>query len=463
MRKVWARVVVSLALLAVPFAGSAAQAWQQYATPEEAGFSSAAMDRIRRMGDSLLSGGAFIVYKGRVLAAWGDVGRKLQLHSVRKSLTSALYGTAVAEKKIDLKETLRKLRIDDTTHLTDDEKRATVRDIISARSGVFLPAAYAPADQDSARPPRGSHAAGTYWMYNNWDFNIAETIFEQRTGMNIYDAFAQRIATLIGMEDFKPSDGFLAYEPGLSLYPAHTWRLSARDLARFGLLMLQQGQWNGRQIIPAEWVRESTTPHSDLENGRGYGYMWWTYAKGSYGDRTPAMNKYASFAASGTGGQAIIVVPEADLVVVHRGDTDHNRNFSGGRVWGMVDAVLAAKTGEAKSNPAFVPLNPVPFVSQLPPLPEPNVLPMSDAEVNALVGEYDMGGPQRMRVTKFRGKPFVFMPGRGDAEMLRIGEWQYTIAIVPGVTIGVIRDATGQVVELSARMGPQPIRARRVR
>src|SRR6185436_17845931 len=115
--------------------------------------------------------------------------------------------------------------------------------------------------------------------------------------------------------------------------------------------------------------------------------------------------------------QAIIVVPEADLVVIHRGDTDHNRNFSGGRVWALVDAVLAAKTGEAKSNPALVPLTPVPFVSQLPPLAEPVVLPMSDDELNSLVGEYEIGQPQRVRVTKFRGKALVFMPGRGDAEM----------------------------------------------
>src|SRR5690349_14109751 len=114
MRKALAAKVVIPALLAVCAAESSAQAWMQYATAEEAGFSSSMLDRIRQMGDSLQSGGAFVVYKGRVLAAWGDVGRKLQLHSVRKSLTSALYGTAVAEKKVDLKETLRDLRIDDT-------------------------------------------------------------------------------------------------------------------------------------------------------------------------------------------------------------------------------------------------------------------------------------------------------------------------------------------------------------
>jgi hypothetical protein len=74
------------ALLAAPLAAAPAQAWQQSATPEEAGFSSTLLDRTRRIADSLRSGAAFVVYKGHVLVAWGDVGRKLQLHSVRKSL-----------------------------------------------------------------------------------------------------------------------------------------------------------------------------------------------------------------------------------------------------------------------------------------------------------------------------------------------------------------------------------------
>lgn len=463
MKKLRASAILIFFGLVIPVRVTTAQSWQQYATPEDAGFSSKALDRIRQMGDSLQSGGAFIVYKGHVLAAWGDVGRKLQLHSVRKSLTSALYGIAVADRKIDLKETLASLRIDDTTRLTEDEKRAMVRDIISARSGVFLPAAYAPADQDSVRPARGSHAHGTYWMYNNWDFNIAEAIFEQRTGTKIYDAFAERIAGPIGMEDFKVSDGFLAYEPQLSRFAAHTWRVSARDLARFGLLMLQNGKWNGKQIVPADWVKESTASHSDLEHGRGYGYMWWTYAKNSYGDRYPELNKHASFAASGTGGQAIIVIPDADLVVVHRGDTDHNRNFSGGRVWALVDAVLAARAGKASATPKLTALTPVPFNSQLPAIVLPQVQPMTDAEINSLVGEYDIGQPQRVRITKFSGKPFVFMPGRGDAEIFRTGDGQYTLFVVTGVTMAATRDSAGQVSELNVRLGPQTIRARRVK
>jgi CubicO group peptidase (beta-lactamase class C family) len=463
MKRWLATAIVHSALLTAPSAASTAQAWQQYATPEEAAFSSTMLERVRLIGDSLRSGGAFIVYRGHVLAAWGDVGRKLQLHSVRKSLTSALFGIAVAERKIDLAATIGSLGIDDTTHLTEAEKRATVRDIISARSGVYLPAAYAPADQDSTRPARGAFAPGSHWFYNNWDFNVAESIYEQRTGGSLYHSFAQRIASPLGMEDFRTSDGFLVYEPSLSLFAAHTWRMSARDLARFGLLFLQHGMWNGKQIVPADWVRESTAPRSHLGNGRGYGYMWWTYDKNSYGPRYPTLNRFAAFAASGVGGQAIIVVPDAQLVVVHRGDTDHDRNVSGASAWGLVDLVLAARTGEPKLNPKLIAVSLVPFASQLPALTPPTILPMSDAEVDALIGEYDIGQPARVRITRFRGRPFVFMPGRGDAEVLKVGEGQYTILVVTGVSFTADRDTSTQIVGLTVRMGNQVIRARRVR
>ncbi|HEX9564248.1 MAG TPA: serine hydrolase [Gemmatimonadaceae bacterium] len=462
MKRFWTTTLF-ISLCALPWGAPSAQAWRQYATPEDAGFSPASLDRTRLVGDSLRSGGAFIVYRGHVLAAWGDVGRKLELHSVRKSLTSALVGIAVAERRIDLAETLAALAIDDTARLTATEKQATVRDLISARSGVFLPAAYAPSDQDSTRPPRGAFAPGTRWFYNNWDFNVVEAVYEQRTGTTVYESFAQRIATPLGMEDFRPSDGFPVFEPSLSLHAAHTWRMSARDLARFGLLYLQRGRWNGRQVVAENWVDESTASHSDLGNGRGYGYMWWTYARGSYGERYRTLNQFASYAASGSGGQAIIVVPEADLVVVHRGDTDHNRYFPGGAVWGLVDQILAARTGDPRPNARLIPLTPVAYASQLPPMTRPAILPMSEAEVDALIGEYEIGQPVRARITKFKGRPFAFLPGQGEAELLKVGDGQYTIFVVPGVTVAIERDAAARVTGLTMRIGNQVIRASRIR
>ena len=84
---------------------------------------------------------------------------------------------------------------------------------------------------------------------------------------------------------------------------------SARDLARFGLLYLRHGRWHDEQVIPAEWVDESTRPFSTTNFASGYGYLWWNAAPG----RLPA----GSYFAAGNGGQYVFVIPADDLVVVH--------------------------------------------------------------------------------------------------------------------------------------------------
>lgn len=83
--------------------------------------------------------------------------------------------------------------------------------------------------------------------------------------------------------------------------------MSARDLARFGVLYLQEGEWEGQRIIGAEWIGASVTPYSEVRS-YGYGYLWWTRGDGSY-------------FATGTGGQKLLVDPNRRLVVVNRVDT----------------------------------------------------------------------------------------------------------------------------------------------
>src|SRR5688572_33142201 len=74
--------------------------WVQWATPEDAGFDSQALEDVRAHADKVKSGAEMVVYRGKVLAAWGDVERKLALYSVRESLYAALYGVAVGTKLI---------------------------------------------------------------------------------------------------------------------------------------------------------------------------------------------------------------------------------------------------------------------------------------------------------------------------------------------------------------------------
>ncbi|MBM3740850.1 MAG: hypothetical protein FJW39_34320 [Acidobacteria bacterium] len=98
-------------------------------------------------------------------------------------------------------------------------------------------------------------------------------IHSQRTGEDIFAAFAARLARPVGMQDFAVADGKYVHAR-VSDHPAYHFDLSARDLVRFGWLYLNRGNWNGRQLVPATWVDESTRVISEVDAGIGYGYMW---------------------------------------------------------------------------------------------------------------------------------------------------------------------------------------------
>lgn len=441
-------------------AASPSGPWLQYARPAEAGFDSAALAGVCDYADSIHSSALMAVFRGHVILACGDVDRKLEAHSVRKSLVSALYGTAVARGEIDLDATLGDLGIEEDGGLTELEKSATVRDIISARGGVYLPAAYAPSDQDEDRPERGSHPPGTYWFYNNWDFNVAGVIYERATGEELYESFDRRIAAPLGMEDYEPTDGFRAYEPTLSRHPAHTFRVTARDLARLGQLYLQEGRWGGRQILSPAWVQESTRPASDFGNGRGYGYMWWTYAAGSVSPETyPAMADYDSYMARGTGGQAVWVIPEAELVIVHRADTDHGRSVGGRDGWTMADRIVGARVGMPDPEPRLVAVDPVPLESQLEPYRFPDSVDVPTGTLEEYMGEYTLSPEAVIRVFRSQGDPYIHVPGQGDGLLIPTGEDTFTVRVVAGVRIEFLRDEAGDVAGVELTLGPQTIRA----
>lgn len=252
---------------------------------------------------------AFLAMReGRLVAQHGDPARKVSVASVRKSLLGALYGIAVAEGRIRLKDTLAQLGIDDLApSLSAAEKQATVADLLAARSGIYHVAAYETRDMERRRPGRGSHPPGSFWFYNNWDFNALGTIYRQRTGEDIFQSFERRIARPIGMRDFSVADGRYVGEAG-SVHPAYVFDLSTRDMLRFGEMVLARGRWQGREVVPAGWLAESLTEHSrSARPGLGYGYLWWTLPAERFGPG-------AGFAA-GYGGQFIAVLPREGIVV----------------------------------------------------------------------------------------------------------------------------------------------------
>ncbi len=293
----------------------------EHAAPAELGWSETGLAQARAFSDQIRSSAVMIVQHGKVVAEWGDTTKRTELASVRKSLLSALIGIAVAQHQVNLDSTLGELGIDDNPPgLTEVEKGATVRELLQARSGIYHAALYETPGMAKARPPRYSHAPGTFWYYNNWDFNALGTIYERATATGIFDALYHKIAKPIGMQDYRPQDG-VYFRGDASIHPAYPIRMSARDLARFALLYLHGGNWAGRQVVPREWVQESTRPYSQSFFGAGYGYLWWTgFLDGAIAPSVTLPE--GSFMAEGAGGQFALVVPALDLVVVHRVDRD---------------------------------------------------------------------------------------------------------------------------------------------
>ena len=295
-------------------------------TPEAAGWSAEKLAEAKSWSQKIEpSSAVMIVQHGRVVAEWGDTAVKSNLHSVRKSLLSALIGIAVDERKIDLNASLGSLGIDDNApNLAEAEKAATVADLLKARSGIFHAALYETPGMARLRPPRGSHSPGTFWYYNNWDFNALGTVYERAVGQSVFTAFDEKIARPIGMQDYRPDDG--EYVRGAaSDHAAYPIRMSARDLARFALLYLHGGRWKDRQLVPGAWVRESTQSYSDAYADRGpglgYGYMWWIGFLRDMGAPTVKVPP-GTFEAMGAEGQYAFVIPAYDLVIVHRINSD---------------------------------------------------------------------------------------------------------------------------------------------
>ena len=326
--------------------------WQKAEPPEKLGWSSEKLAAARAYSKQIGSSAVMIVDDGVVVGAWGDITRRFQCHSMRKSLLSALIGVHVDEGNIDLSKKIGDLGIDRVeSTLTAEEKQATVGDLIKARSGIYIPALGESAGMRAMRPKRHSHPPGTFWYYNNWDFNALGTIFEQETGTGIFTEFEKRFAGPLQMEDFDVRYcRYLSsadYENGpYSPHRYYLFRVSARDLARFGLLFLRDGQWRDQQIVSPVWVKESTASHSKRAKDGGYGYMWWTGIKRGL---FPNVNVEGhSYYAAGWGGHRVFVLPYRKLVVVHRVNTDERGPKPMGHHIGRLLWLILSAAGESQ-------------------------------------------------------------------------------------------------------------------
>lgn len=269
---------------------------------------------------------AFIAIKNdSILASWGEVDLPIMTHSARKSIMSVLYGIAIDKGFLKLNQTLAELGIDDAkAPLTAAEKACTIRDLLMSRSGIYIEASGETQEMKDARPKRGQHKPGEFFYYNNWGFNVLGTIFEQQTKLSIGQAIEEWLAKPLVMKHFKAS--FVEYkQQDYTEHRQYIIYISAEDMARIGMMMANDGQWQGTEIVSKNWVKASTTPYSKDSGGNEpcdmYSYLWWNDTKNQ------------TYWASGWGGQFMIIDKANKLVVVSRNDTGRSKIQQGLFMW----------------------------------------------------------------------------------------------------------------------------------
>ena len=315
----------------------------EWIAPEDAGWSSAELQEAHEFAIQSECQAVMALYDGKVFFLRGNIHKNYEVDAIRKPFLSALYGIHLARGNINLDATLGDLHIDDITPgLTYAEKQARVEHLLTSRSGVYHEAADEDQTMIADRPPRGSHAPDTFFYYNNWDFNALGTIFEQETGEDIFSAFKKEIADKLKMVDFSIDNGFYQYDWSKSLHPAYHFRMSARDMAKFGVLYQKNGRWNGSQIIQEDWVDESTMAYSTLPDtdGLGYGYMWKIIPQDS---EIGQIIGYPGYYYTGSGGDVLLVIPDMKLVIVERYDSELNWDEPGAAGFELSMLIIDAK------------------------------------------------------------------------------------------------------------------------
>ncbi|WP_242082869.1 serine hydrolase domain-containing protein [Aestuariivivens sediminis] len=309
--------------------------WTYYSNPEASGWDSTELTNFNKyIIDSTKVTGLMLIHDGKVLFEYGDIKENSYIASCRKSVLAMIYGKYVDNGTIDLNKTIEELGIEDVKGILPIEQKATIKDLISARSGIYHPEGY-PGGMQQFAPERGSVEPGSYWLYSNWDFNVAGFVFEQETQKNIYDEIEKQLAIPLGMQDWNRSLQVKEGDTTISKYLAYPIWFSTRDMAKIGQLMLQKGNWNGQQIISENWVDEmikQRTNYKEINNNVpafkdtgvnfGYGYMWWLF-EDMQDDRFKS-----AYVALGAMGQAIAVYPELNAVVAYKTKAIYNRSNS---------------------------------------------------------------------------------------------------------------------------------------
>ncbi|MGY4498987.1 CubicO group peptidase (beta-lactamase class C family) [Bradyrhizobium sp. GM24.11] len=249
---------------------------------------------------------------------------KHDMRSVTKSVTSLLVGIAIDRKLIaGVDEPVLKFFPNTAAVKQPGWDAITLRHLLTMSSGIKWDEALAWTDPKNDGPHLVSEAdpigyvlarpvvapPDVLWIYNGGGTELLGNIVEHVSGKPL-EAFAREaLFQPLGIADFE----WKAYKNG-KIAAAAGLRLRPRDAAKIGQLVLNRGQWNGQQVVSADWIAQSITPRFQAVGYFGgtlfYGYQWWM-------GRSLARGKDIKWvAAFGWGGQRIFIVPELDLVMM---------------------------------------------------------------------------------------------------------------------------------------------------
>jgi CubicO group peptidase (beta-lactamase class C family) len=266
------------------------------------------------------------------------------LRSVTKSLVSLLYGIALADKRVPPIDAPLLAQFPEYPDLARDPQRAnlTVANALTMTLGMQWN------EQLSYRDPANSESAmdaahdryryvlerpivaapGEVWTYSGGAVALIGRLIEKGTGQALADYARSALFERLGIAKFswaKGTDGEAIAASGL--------RLTPRELARIGQLVLARGQWEGRTIVPAAWLDASFTPAATVRDGQSYGYLW-RVGQIAYPSKGGIRGEHYVMGI-GNGGQLLAIIPARELVVVVTAG-----NYNDPKDWQVPDEVL---------------------------------------------------------------------------------------------------------------------------
>jgi len=245
------------------------------------------------------------------------------MQSVSKSVTSATYGVAITRKDftagLDTK-VLNYFKDVKVANVDDRKRRMTIRDLLTMSTGLDWDEDVAYDDPKNACSQMEAtddwvqfvidqpmaHEPGKVFAYSSGATEVLAHIFMAQTGQDIEEYARKYLFTPLGINHYhwkRTPKGVVDTEGGLFL--------RAEDLAKIGYLYLHDGMWDGKQIMSADWIKQSLTPVIDAEDGMKYGFQWWLIPHGE--------PQHLAWACLGFGGQRLLVFPEDDLIMVFTG------------------------------------------------------------------------------------------------------------------------------------------------